>query len=588
MSVEIAITLGTVVAIFGALTLTRLAPDLILLGGLTVLLALRIVDPQQALTGFANQGMITVGVLFVVAAGMRETGGVWYLVNGLLGRPKSLPAAQVRMMAPVAFFSGFLNNTPIVAMMMPAVMDWAKKLRLPVSKLLIPLSYAAILGGLCTLIGTSTNLVVNGLLIEQTGESLGMFTITKIGLPIAIIGFCFMLLLSRWLLPDRQPPVSALDDPRQYVLEMLVEHGSPVIGKTIEQAGLRHLPNMFLMEIERKGRTIPAVAPVEVLEEGDRLFFVGVVDSVLELQKIPGLKPATNQLFKLSGHSRERILVEAVISHTSPLIGQSVREGRFRTHYNAVVIAVARNGERIRKKIGDIILKPGDTLLLEALPSFMDQRRHSLDFYLVSRVEGYTPPRHERSWLAFGILGAMVLSVTVGFFSMLEASLLAAAAMLLTGCTSMDNARQNIEWSVLLAIAAAFGIGQAIDASGTADLVADFMIKLGGSSPWLTMIAIYVLTAVFTELLTNNAAAVLVFPIAMAAAERLGVSHMPFVMAIIVAASASFITPIGYQTNLMVFGPGGYRFSDFIKIGVPLALGVGALAIVLIPFWWAF
>ncbi len=572
-------TATLILSLLGVLSATRAAPDLVFLGGLILLVLVGIVPAGRAFEGLANQGVITVGALYVVVAGLRETGGVQWLVQWVLGRPRSLARAQVRMMLPVMGLSAFLNNTPVVGMLIPAVSEWARKYQLPVSKLMIPLSYAAILGGTCTLIGTSTNLVVNGLLIDRAGISLGMFAITPIGLPVAVVGLAFVVLTSRWLLPDRRPAVSPSDDPRRYTLEMLVDPAGPLVGQTIEAAGLRHLPGCYLMEVDREGVILPAVSPREPLQAGDRLIFVGVVESVVDLQRIRGLTPAPNQVFKLAERRSERMLVEAVVSNTCPLVGQTIRDGRFRNRYKAVVIAVARNGERLRGKIGDIVLRPGDILLVEAGIGFLEAHRGNRDFFLVSPVPDSTPPRHERGALALGILLAMVLAASVGWIGMFKAALAAAGLMVLTRCVSIEGVRHSVDWSVLLLIAAAFGIGGALDSTGLARVVALGLVDLAGESPVLNLAMIYLATVLFTAVINNNAAALLMFPIAQAVTENLQVGLLPFALAVMMAASAEFSTPIGYQTNLMVYGPGGYRFADYLRVGLPLNAVVGCVSL---------
>ncbi|MBI3736500.1 SLC13 family permease, partial [Candidatus Sumerlaeota bacterium] len=354
MSSHAWIAVGVMVGTLLAMALTRIGPDLIALGGLTILLTTGALAPKEAFAGFSNDGMLTVAVLFVVAAGLRETGCIGLVTQYLLGRPKSLLSAQIRLMVPTIGLSAFVNNTPLVAILMPVVSDWAKKYKFSVSKLMIPLSYAAILGGTITMIGTSTNLVVNGLLVQHTDHpALPLFEIAWVGIPCAIAGLIYMLIFSRWLLPDRVPVISQLSDPRQYTVEMMVEPGSALEGQTIEKAGLRHLPGVFLIEIDRQGDVIAAVGPQEKLRGGDRLVFAGIVESVVDLQKIRGLTPATDQVFKLDSPRSQRCLVEAVVSNTCPIIGRSIREGKFRSVYNAAVIAVAHRGERVRKKIGD-------------------------------------------------------------------------------------------------------------------------------------------------------------------------------------------------------------------------------------------
>ena len=570
------------------LIFTRIGADIVLVAGVSVLLLTGILSPEEALGGLANEGMVTVGVLYVVVAGLSETGGVNWLGARLFGRPRSLLGAQFRLMAPITLMSAFLNNTPLVAMMIPAVDDWAKRQNFAPSKLMLPLSYAAIFGGTCSLIGTSTNLVVNGLLIAQTDTRLGLFDIAWVGVPCALVGILYMLTLGRWLLPNREGVLAQQDDVRSYTLEMIVEENGPLPGKSIEVAGLRQLPGLYLAEIDRAGRVIPAVSPQETLQSGDRLLFVGVTESVVDLQKIRGLVPAPEQLFKLTTPRSQRILVEVVVSNSSPVVGKSVREGRFRTLYNAVIIAVARGGERLRQKVGDIVLQPGDTLLLEAPTSFVQTQRNSRDFFLVSRIENSSPPRHERSVLALAILIAMVAVVAFGWLSMLEAAIVAAGLMLVTRCVSGSTARRSVDWQVLIVIAASFGLGQALEVTGAAESIAQSLVQLAGGDALLSLAVIYAITTLFTELITNNGAAVLMFPIALATATNLGVDLTPFAIAIMMAASASFATPIGYQTNLMVYGPGGYRFTDYLKVGVPLNLLMGAVTLLVAPLVWSF
>jgi di/tricarboxylate transporter len=585
---EAPFTLGIVGLIFLLLIFTGLAPDLILIAGVFVLFMVGILSPQQALAGLSNESMITVAVLFVVGAGIRETGAIDWISRGLFGRPKSTRGAVARLVLPVTTLSAFMNNTPLVAMMIPTIGDWAKKQRIPVSKLMIPLSYAAILGGTCTLIGTSTNLVVNGLLKADKGVGLNMFDISWVGVPCALVGCAFLIFASTWLLPDRRPPISNLDDPREYTVEMVVLADSPLVNQTIEQAGLRHLPGVFLAEIDRDGIVLPAVAPEEKLRAGDRLVFVGVVESVVDLQKMRGLVPATDQVFKLTAPRSTRCLTEAVVSDTCPLVGTTIREGRFRSHYNAAIVAVARNGERLRQKIGDIVLRPGDTLLMESASSFVDEQRNRRDFFLVSRLEDSNPPRHDRARAALAILAAMVVLMGYGWLSPLQASLSAAAMMMITRCCSISVARRSIDLETLLAIAASFGLGQALETTGAARAIADRMIGLAAGDAWLTLGIVYLITLIVTELITNNAAAALMYPFAMAAAAKLDVNYMPFVIVVMMASSAGFATPIGYQTNLMVYGPGGYRFNDYVKIGVPMDILIGVICVLLTPLVWPF
>ncbi|HOA73254.1 MAG TPA: SLC13 family permease [Phycisphaerae bacterium] len=590
------VTVGVILFVLGMLLFTQYGADLILVTGVTVLVLTGVLDTKQAFAGMANEGMLTVAVLYVVACALDATGATGWVVQHFLRRPKSVRGALVRLMAPVSFMSAWLNNTPVVAMFMPAVNDWGRKNGISSSKLMIPLSYAAVLGGCCTLIGTSTNLIVHGLLLatpdpNRPGEHLPGFNMLDflwVGLPCTVAGILFMVATHKWLLPDRKPLLSDTADPREYTVEMKVDPHGPLVGKTIEEAGLRHLPRCFLAEINRGDRIIPAVGPQEKLQANDQLVFVGVVDSVVDLRKTRGLLPATDQVFKLTSSRSERCLVEAVVSERCPLVGQTIRDGRFRSVYNAVVIAVARSGQRINRKIGDIVLMPGDTLLLETHPSLVEQQRNSRHFYLVSAVENSQPVRHERGLLALAIMIAMVLVASFEWLSMLEAGMIAAGAMIVTGCCTGTMARRSVDWSVLIAIAASLAIGRALEITGVAAVAATQLTSWASGSPMLSLIAIYGVCLLLTELVTNNAAAVLMFPIALQTAHQLGVNYLPFVLAVAVSASYGFATPLGYQTHLMVYGPGGYRFSDFFKVGLAIDILCWIVAVSVLPLAFPF
>ena len=597
MTWEAWVALGTVAVLLYALVRDLASTDVVLMGAATFLMSMslfseRFPSPRDFAAGFGNEGLLTVAVLFVVAAGLTETGAIAMVAERFMGRPGTVAGAQTRIMLPVAGLSAVLNNTPVVAMFIPVVSEWARKIEVSPSKLFIPLSYAAVLGGTCTLIGTSTNLLVQGLMIEAqktdpTMPVFGMWTISPIGLPSTLLGICFVLLVSARLLPSRKSAGARVTDPREYTVEMLVEPNSAVDGQTIEAAGLRHLPGVYLAAIERNGEPLVAVAPDQILRGNDQLIFVGVVDSVVDLHRMRGLVPATSQVFKLNDPRPNRCLVEAVVSDTCPIVGQSIREGEFRTRYDAAVIAVHRNGERIQGKIGDIVLKPGDTLLLETHRRFLRHRRNSRDFFLISDVPGSSPRRHDKAGIALAIIAAMVAAIALEQYtgiSVFNAALLAAAAMGITRCLSAEQARRSVDWQTLVAIGAALGIGKAIASTGLAGLSAAGIVNwLQPLGPTGVLAGIYLLTLVFTEVLTNNAAAALAFPVAHAAAASLDVNFMPFAIAIAMAASAGFATPLGYQTHLMVYGAGGYRFSDYVRIGVPLDLIVMAVTVALAP-----
>lgn len=599
MTVEIALVLAVLVGVLVLLACTRIAADAVLVAGLTVLMAAPIpteagwtigmLSPGDGFAGFSNTGMLTVGVLFVVVTGLKETGGIDWIASKLLGRPGGERRAIFRVFLPVCGMSVFLNNTPVVAMMIPAVQDWAKKLGISPSRLLMPVSFAAILGGTCSLIGTSTNLVVAGLVIAQTDMApLRMFDITWVGLPTALACGAFLVLFGPVLLPDRRSAKAALSDTREYTLELTVPPGSPLAGKTVDQAGLRNLPGSFLIEIDRDDQPIAPVAPEQVLNTGDRLVFAGVVDSIRDLVNTRGLVLATDQVFKLDSPRYRRRLYEAVVAPACSLTDTTIKESRFRNRFNGAVIAVARNAQRVTGKVGDIRLEGGDLLLVEADAGFAERANASRDFLLVRSLANSAPRRHNKAPLALAILIGMVGLATLEIYPMLIAALIASGLMVLTRCCTLSEARRSVDWSVLIVIGAALGIGAAMDQSGAARLMVDLVMGVVGDHPWMVLVAVYVVTSVLTSVITNNAAVALMFPFALAASQSLGVSFMPFVITIMMAGSASFATPIGYQTNLMVYGPGGYTFGDFIKVGIPMNILAGLCAVFITPLIFPF
>lgn len=595
MAWEAWFTLAVIVGIFVILVRETLPTDIVMVGALTLLVAVGemrhsdlLPSISQAAAGMGNTGLITVGVLFVVVAGLVHTGAMELISAPIIGHPKSARSALLRLLTPVTLLSAFLNNTPVVAMFMPIIEDICKRTRISPSKLYLPMAYAATFGGVCTLVGTSTNLIVQGLLLENGMAGMSMFDLAWVGLPCAVVGVIYFLIFGHWLLPDRRPAITMHDDPREYSVEMMVLADGPLVGKTVEGAGLRHLPGLFLARIERAGEEIAPVSPRERLQGEDKLVFAGVIDSVVDLTKMRGLALAPEPSHELAMPVGKRQLIEAVVSNRCPLVGTSIREGEFRAYYNAAVVAVARGGERLQGKIGDIVLEPGDTLLLETDEDFLLRQRNSSHFFLVSGVANSQPIRRDRAWVALGFLVAMVGVATFGWLDLLTAALIAAGWMVALGCCSVNQARQSIDWSLLVVIAAALGIGKAIDMSGLADLVATQIIGLAGGNAWLVLIAVYFVTMIFTELITNNAAAVLVFPIALSASHSLSANSMPFMIAIAIAASAGFATPFGYQTNLMVYAPGGYRFTDYLRVGIPLDLLFMLVTCALTPFVFPF
>lgn len=593
MGWEAVLTLVVVVGMLVALV-RELAPSEVLVAGAAVGLAAfgeladaeRLPNVAEVAASMGNPGLATVGVLFVVVAGLTQTRALERPTRWLIGSPKGPRAAQLRLVAPVLALSAFVNNTPVVAMFLPIVDGVSKRTGIPGSQLYLPMAYAATFGGVCTLIGTSTNLVVNGLWTKETGvQGLALFDLAWVGVPAAFVGVAVMQLLAPRLLASRKPAIDSEANLRQYSVEVRVVEGGPYEGKTVEEAGLRRLPRLYLVGIERGGEVQAPVSAKRRLFGGDVLSFVGDVDSVVDVCRYDGLAVVQPDAKSRPPSAR---LIEAVVSDTCPLLGTTIRDAHFRSRYDAAVVAVARGAERVTGRLGDIELRAGDTLLLEAGDDFLATHGRSRDFFLVSGVGGSEAPRSERANLALLFFGMMVLLASTGVCDLLTAGSLAAMAMVATGCCGLEQAKNSIDWSLLVTIAGALGIGAAMQQSGLAQAVAANVVGLSGGSAWGALLAVYVVAMLLTELVTNNAAAVLVYPVAVSTARSLGVSETPFVVALMVAASAGYATPFGYQTNLMVYGPGGYRFIDYVRLGVPLDLAYLVVTVALTPLVFPF
>lgn len=585
----IAVTLGVLIA----LAQERPA-DLVFMAALVILTLAGVLDVETAFRGFISNSLLMVAALFVITAGLKETGVVDMIGQRVLGPAQTEFGGLLAITMFTVVTSAFLNNTPIVAMLIPVVINWCRKHHVAPSRLLIPLSFTTILGGCCSRIGTSTNLVVDGLIRQSKIkglEPMGFFEIGYAGVPCAVVGVIYLLSIGRRLLPQRKELMEQFGETRrEYLVEMIVKPDCRLIGQTVEAAGLRRLPGLFLIEIDRRGAMLAPVSPDTLLEANDRLVFTGVVDTIVDLRRIQGLEPAGEMLDHRAEEQRRRRLCEAVVSRSSPLIGKSVRDAQFRSHYNAAIVAIHRNGRRLTTKIGDVELEAGDTLLLQTGANFTQAHRNNPDFYLVSDVEGSRPPRHERWWVAVAIFIALLATmIFVGGDTAMLGAFAAGGLMILTRCISAAEARQSIEWPVLISIGASFGLGYALENSGAAGYLAGKLVAITQQfGPWATLAAIYFATMILNELVTNNGAAVLAFPFCIQAATQIGCDPRPFVMAVALASSFAFASPVGYQTHMMVFGPGGYRFADFVKVGVPLNILLWISGIVLIPLIWPF
>jgi di/tricarboxylate transporter len=608
MSFELTVTLLVLFCLLLGLLQERISAEVVMLLALLALVFTGVVPVKKALEGFANETIITLGALFVVAAGLQTTGAIETLNSLLLGRPK-VGTPIFRLIAPVAALSGFMNNTPLVAFFLPIFVATAKKIKVSPSQLLIPLSYASILGGTCTLIGTSTNLTVNSELLRRGDTGFGMFELAWVGVPVALVGLLYLSLFAKRLLPNKTDLLEYVEaHRREYTAELLVQSTCPLIGKTIRQSGLRELPGLYLYAIERNGERLSPVSPKEKIALGDLLVFSGVISTVVDLQKIRGLMPVDHHDSDMDGsgtgwslESMEGVtptgpraaprsgtkLCEVVVAPGSPLVGRSVKEADFRSRYNASIIAVYRAGDKLSQKIGQIILAPGDSLLIDAAEDFPKRWRNSLDFVLVSGLDDTAPVDHRRAWMALGVFLAVVVGMTI--FSKMSAivAVTGAVVMLLTGCVNTRHAYRQIEISVLLLIAAALGVSSALDSSGAAEWIAGGLLGMVKSfGPVAVLAAVVLITGVLTELLSNNATAALMSVLVYAIAEQMNMDARPLLIAVTLTASYGFATPIGYQTNLMVLNPGGYRFKDYLRIGIPMDIICWTMTIVIIAVLW--
>ncbi|MCF8232458.1 MAG: SLC13 family permease [Bacteroidales bacterium] len=570
------LVLAVIAFIIISLYVEIVGPAFTFLIGVIVLGFFGVLTPSEILQGFSNEQILVIIMLLLLGDIFRRTAVIDALFDRVFRKTKSYKGFMARMMALVAPFSAFLNNTPLVAIMMPYVHRWSKNNGIKPSKLLIPLSYAAILGGCTTLIGTSTNLIVNGLVVDQQilpeMEPLGLFEFAWVGVPMMIIGFVYLMLFSNKLLPEKEDVVSDFaEKTREYLVEVKVNEGSPLCNKTIEDARLRNLEGLFLVEIQRREEQITAVSPNEVIKNGDILVFAGNTETVADMvNSNNGMVPTQVGMFTRKNHTEVR---EAVISHNSSLINKTVREAYFRGRYDAAIIAIHRNGERISGKIGNVKLKAGDVLLLLTGDDFNDRAAETKDFYLISKVRDFRKPKlYESLLLIGGTISAITLS-GLGFTSLFLALAVLLMVILLFKIASPKDLPKSIDYNLALIIAMALALGTAMTKTGVAEYIARFVISVFKPFGDIGLLAgIYLITAILGAYITNKASAALVFPISLTMAVDLGYDPVPFVLVVAFASAANFITPIGYQTNLMVYGPGGYSFKDFARIGTPLTI----------------
>ena len=577
------ITIVTVLSMFTVLLFTKLRADLVFLGAISILFVTGVLDTKEAFSGFSSTSVVIIGVLFVVVAGLTHTGVLQWIVKYLLGQPKSYSKAVIRLMLPVAALSSFLSNTTVVALFVGIVKMWSKKLNISPSKLLIPLSYASGMGGVCTLIDTPPNLIISGLYADNTGNAMNVLATTIPGLFCLFIGVLSIIAM-RKLLPDRKAPETAFESTSDYTVELLVPSDNKHIGKTIEEAGLMDVRGGSLIEIKHyDDREIVSPVPSdELLMGGDRLIFAGQIDEILDLKKSHDFVNADHHIFTFDEvDNKNRQLHTAYVTFGSSLINTKIGNSTFEKDNNMILVAVARRGKRIDQSPREVVLQAGDTLLLECPPNLnihTERLTSQLQFFDSDQVVKIG----KKTLISTTIMILMVVLSALNIIPLLQCAFLAAIAMLLFRCCNADQAMKAINWEILMVFAGSVVLGIAIQKTGIAERLAFGILDVCGTNPIVVMAAICFVGTFITEFISNTAAGAMFFPIMCEAAEKLGYEPYPFLIALMVSVSSSFATPIGSPTHMLVYGPGGYRFSDFMRIGLLMNLIILAANILIV------
>lgn len=591
------LTFILLIALFALLVRTKIPPWVLFAGAITAAMTLGLAPPGDLLKGFSNTSVIAVAVLFMVAEGMYATGAISLIVDTAIGIPQTLRAAQTKLLPTIAVGSAFLNNTPLVAMMIPVIRDIARTTGLPSSRLFMPLSYASILGGAVTLIGTSTNLIIAGLVAEYIAigdpdapymTQIGMFTPSLVAIPCAVAGILFIMGFSGLLLQSRGGDIPDTRRKRIYTADFLVEERSTLIGKTLSETGFFQQKGEVLKNLIRDGREIP-LQPDLALEGGDILLFWTDLDSLSHLWSRIGLRPA----YLSTEDNKERHqnqLVEVVVAPTNPAVGYRISFLRWLTSsfFTTEVVGMSRNGNPLDTPFPETVIQAGDSIILEVDESFFFERRDETQFIVEKQLSGFHIKRTDKAITAIAITALMVASVALQVLPLINAALLAAIAMLLTGCMTVYKAGKSIDFPTIIILACAIGLESAITSSGLSQVIADIIARLGGTTPMTSLVAVFLGCIIMTNIITNAAAAAFMFPIGYSLAAALDVSFMPYVIVIMLGCSYAFINPAGYQTNMMVYEPGGYSVKDFIIFGTPLTIVTGILAVLLAPVFYPF
>ena len=577
------LTIAMIVGLFCAMAFTKLPAEFAFLGAMAFLSITGILDAEEVLAGFSSSSVVIVGVLFVVIAGLVHSGVIHWLVKQVLGTPSSYTKALVRLMLPVAAFSSILSNTTVVALFIKVVKLWSKKLNIAPSKLLIPLSYASCLGGICTLIGTPPNLIISGMLSQDRPDiTLGLFSTTIPGLFCLAVGILVIITMHK-LLPVRKTPDEALGTTSEYTAELIVPTACEWVGRSVADAGIKDFAGGRLFEIIRFDKEVISPVPSdEFIMGGDRLVFAGQIDSILELRKSHGFTAAPQHVFSLSDDEKNRKLHTANVKRSSQLIGKAMEDTDFEEHNNAVLVAIVREGERINANPRSVKLQFGDMLLLECPKAqgmtFKKAVEGDLHFFDSDDIANIG----KKTALSAAIMIGMILLSSFNVMSLLQSCFLAAFAMIATRCCTTEQAWKSISWDVLMIFAGSVCIGTAIAQTGIANALADGILNVCGTNPIVALTCICLVGTFITEFISNTAAAAIFYPIAYQTATTLGVNPVTFCIALMIAVSSSFATPIGSPTHMLVYGEGGYKFTDFTKIGLVMNIAILAANIFIV------
>ncbi len=592
MSFEIIIVLAVLALAVFLFVTEKMRVDLVALLVMALLLLSGIISPADGLAGFSNAATVTVASMFVLSAGLFKTGAVSFL-GGFVSRvfKSGFWAGIISVMIVVAVLSAFINNTPVIAIFLPILLGVARETGISASKILMPVSFASMFGGVCTLIGTSTNILVSSIAERNGLRAFTMFEFAPLGLIMFAFGTAYMLLFGIRLIPERRGKGDLVEEfaLNEYLTEIVLTEESTSVDKMIKDAPLVHELDLSILKINRGDQVINLPAARDFLRAGDVLLVR------CDLEKIRALQDNTGVQFKPQSKwgdeslsSEEFRLVEAVIDPNSDLVGSTLQRSYFREKYGGTVLAIRHRGRVLHEKLSDTTLGAGDLLLLEIKVGRLGNFKRSGDFIITSEMD-VSEFRRGKAFFAVSIVAGVVVAATMGIAPIVVTALLGAIALILTGCISIEEAYEAIEWKIIFLLAGVLSLGTALDASGAAGLLSSNMIAyVGVLGPIALVSAFYLVTSILTETMSNNATAALLAPIAIATAQTIGVDATPFLMAITFAASASFMTPVGYQTNTMIYGPGQYKFIDFVKVGSPLNVMFWILATIMIPMIWSF